>query len=164
MIDAAAAGQLAALNGTGTGRGYADLAFTDAAGKPQDHRRFRRQDAAGQLLGQLVRALPRRNAGAAGPRRPNTIPTPSRSCRSISTSATAASTRRKAFLADEKLTCRSIPHRFEAFQRLQRQAVTVGLPTTLLLDEKGCELAVLQGPAEWNSPDGRAVIDALLGT
>ena len=33
-IDAAAIGQLAALNGTGQGRGYADLAFTDAAGKP----------------------------------------------------------------------------------------------------------------------------------
>ena len=33
-IDAAAIGQLAALNGTGQGRGYADMAFTDAAGKP----------------------------------------------------------------------------------------------------------------------------------
>ena len=32
-----------------------------------------------------------------------------------------------------------------------------------LLDEKGCELGVLQGPAVWNSPDGYAVIDALLG-
>ena len=31
-IDKAATGQLAALQGTGTGRGYADLAFTDANG------------------------------------------------------------------------------------------------------------------------------------
>ena len=34
----------------------------------------------------------------------------------------------------------------------KQQAVAVGLPATLLLDEKGCELAVLQGPAEWDSP------------
>jgi len=42
--------------------------------------------------------------------------------------------------------------------------VAVGLPATLLLDEKGCELAVLQGPAEWDSPDGKAVIDTLIGS
>lgn len=32
-VDAVAVGQLAALNGTGTGRGYSDMKFTDAAGK-----------------------------------------------------------------------------------------------------------------------------------
>ena len=37
-----------------------------------------------------------------------------------------------------------------------------GLPATLVLDENGCELGVLQGPAEWNTDDGRAVIEALL--
>ena len=34
---------------------------------------------------------------------------------------------------------------------------------TLLLDPEGCELAVLQGPAEWNSKDGKAVVEALIG-
>jgi hypothetical protein len=38
----------------------------------------------------------------------------------------------------------------------------VGLPATLVLDENGCELGVLQGPAEWNTPDGEAVIQKLL--
>src|ERR1700712_3198750 len=33
-VDAAAIGQLAALNGTGTGRGYSDMSFTDKDGKP----------------------------------------------------------------------------------------------------------------------------------
>src|SRR5690606_16128271 len=33
IVDAAAVGHLAALNGTGTGRGYADMAFKDAEGK-----------------------------------------------------------------------------------------------------------------------------------
>jgi hypothetical protein len=35
VVDSSAQGELAALNGTGTGRGYADLAFTDAAGAPR---------------------------------------------------------------------------------------------------------------------------------
>ena len=33
----------------------------------------------------------------------------------------------------------------------------------VLLDENGCELANLPGPAEWNTPDGENVIKALLG-
>jgi hypothetical protein len=50
---------------------------------------------------------------------------------------------------------------FDAFKRLQTEAVAAGLPSSLLLDKKGCEIGVLQGPAEWNSPDGKTVIDAL---
>jgi hypothetical protein len=51
---------------------------------------------------------------------------------------------------------------FEAFNRLKAEAVAIGLPATLLLDEDGCELAVLQGPAAWDSDDGIKVIDALI--
>ena len=43
------------------------------------------------------------------------------------------------------------------------EAVAIGLPATLLLDPEGCELAVLQGPAEWHSADGKAVVEALIG-
>jgi thiol-disulfide isomerase/thioredoxin len=50
---------------------------------------------------------------------------------------------------------------FEAFKHLQTTAVAIGLPSTLLLDGKGCELGILQGPAEWDSPEGHAVIAAL---
>ena len=52
---------------------------------------------------------------------------------------------------------------FKAFDRLKTQAVTLGLPATLLLDAKGCELAVLQGPAEWDSADGLKVAQTLAG-
>jgi hypothetical protein len=52
---------------------------------------------------------------------------------------------------------------FKAFDRLKNNAVAIGLPATILLDPKGCELAVLQGPAEWNTPDGEAVVKALTG-
>ena len=49
------------------------------------------------------------------------------------------------------------------FERLRNEAVTLGLPATLLLDETGCELAVLQGPAAWSSADGNRVIETLIG-
>ena len=50
---------------------------------------------------------------------------------------------------------------FEAFKQLQTSGVALGLPSTLLIDKKGCEIGVLQGPAEWDSPDGINVIEAL---
>ena len=49
------------------------------------------------------------------------------------------------------------------FERLRNEAVTLGLPATLLLDESGCELAVLQGPAAWDSEDGHRVVETLIG-
>ena len=51
---------------------------------------------------------------------------------------------------------------FAAFERLKQQAVAVGLPATLVLDENGCELAVLQGPAHWDTPDGEAVVEQMI--
>lgn len=51
---------------------------------------------------------------------------------------------------------------YKVFERLRNEAVTVGLPATLLLDESGCELAVLQGPAHWDTPDGHAVVETLI--
>lgn len=37
-----------------------------------------------------------------------------------------------------------------------------GLPTTLLIDREGCEMAHLPGPAEWASEDGKRVIEAAI--
>ena len=51
---------------------------------------------------------------------------------------------------------------FAAFDRLKTEAVSLGLPTTLLLDRNGCELAVLQGPAKWDSADGQNVVKAVI--
>jgi hypothetical protein len=36
------------------------------------------------------------------------------------------------------------------------------MPTTLLVDPNGCEIASLSGPAEWASADGLKLIDAVL--
>ncbi len=48
-------------------------------------------------------------------------------------------------------------------QVLQRSGHVVGLPTTLLVDPAGCELALLKGPAEWASPDALAFVRGALG-
>jgi thiol-disulfide isomerase/thioredoxin len=37
-----------------------------------------------------------------------------------------------------------------------------GFPTTLIYDAKGAERARLSGAADWNSPDARAVVEALM--
>ena len=37
------------------------------------------------------------------------------------------------------------------------------MPTTLLIDPNGCEIASLSGPAEWASDDGVKLVSAALG-
>lgn len=49
------------------------------------------------------------------------------------------------------------------FQDLKAAGRAFGMPTTILLDKEGCELATLAGPAEWSSPDAFAFIAKALG-
>lgn len=46
------------------------------------------------------------------------------------------------------------------FSNLKSEAMAVGLPTTVLVDGKGCALGVMSGPAEWDSADAAALIAA----
>jgi thiol-disulfide isomerase/thioredoxin len=160
-VDAAATGELAALNGTGKGRGYASMAVTDAEGA-----NLTIADFAGRKL--LV------NFWASW-----CIP-----CRAEmpALEAIASKYNSDAFLVLPVNTGEAEPEKgvaflaegnwahlplyvdpdWAAYKRMQREAVTVGLPVTLLLDEKGCEIAVLQGPAGWDTPDGERVIEAFL--
>lgn len=46
---------------------------------------------------------------------------------------------------------------------LQSAAGSTGLPTTALIDAKGCMLGVMNGPAEWSSEEGKKLIRAALG-
>lgn len=163
-IDGVAAGELAALNGTGQGRGYASMAFKDAAGADMTI-----ADFAGKKL--LVNfwaswcvpcreEMPALDALATQYNSDDFMVLP------INLDIGAGGLEKaQAFLDENQFA--NLPlyadNTFAAFERLKQQAVAVGLPATLLLDEKGCELAVLQGPAEWNTPDGEAVIEALLG-
>jgi thiol-disulfide isomerase/thioredoxin len=49
------------------------------------------------------------------------------------------------------------------FQQLRAVDRAVGMPTTLLIDKEGCELAYLAGPAEWASDEAKAFIRSALG-
>jgi thiol-disulfide isomerase/thioredoxin len=51
----------------------------------------------------------------------------------------------------------------KVFQQLRAVDRAVGMPTTLLIDANGCELAYLAGPAEWSSPEAVKLIRAALG-
>jgi thiol-disulfide isomerase/thioredoxin len=46
------------------------------------------------------------------------------------------------------------------FTKLKGRGLGFGLPTTILVDGKGCRLGVVEGPAEWDSKDARALIEA----
>lgn len=49
------------------------------------------------------------------------------------------------------------------FQDLKRRGLAIGLPTTLLVDGKGCEIGILEGPTAWDSDDAKALIRAAAG-
>lgn len=48
------------------------------------------------------------------------------------------------------------------FQVLRAARKIEGMPVSLLVDPEGCELAILQGPADWASADARALVGAAL--
>ena len=48
------------------------------------------------------------------------------------------------------------------FNDLKRRGLAYGLPVTLLVDDEGCLLANMNGPAEWASPDAKRLIEAAM--
>lgn len=162
-IDAVAAGELAALTPTGTGRSYSDLGFIDDTGRPMTLKDF-----AGKPL--LVNfwatwcvpcreEMPALNALAAAYSEDvfGVVPV------NLDTGGDAMD-KVRSFLFDEGLS--NLPvlsdPSFAAFERLKATGVALGLPATVLVDAQGCEIAILQGPAAWNSADGHKVIEALI--
>jgi len=163
-IDAAAQGELAALMATALGRGYGDMGFTGPDGQPSSI-----ADFAGKKL--LVNfwaswcvpcreEMPALDALAAKYNGEDFMVLPI----NLDIGANGKD-KAQQFLTEAKVP--NLPlyadSSFSAFERLKTQGVAIGLPATLLLDETGCEIAVLQGPAEWASPDGERVVEALLG-
>ena len=48
----------------------------------------------------------------------------------------------------------------KVFQDLKAIGKALGMPTSILIDAKGCEIATLAGPAEWASDDAIKLIKA----
>jgi thiol-disulfide isomerase/thioredoxin len=51
----------------------------------------------------------------------------------------------------------------KVFQDLKAIGKAIGMPTTLLVDPNGCEIASLAGPSEWASDDALKLVSAALG-
>lgn len=49
-----------------------------------------------------------------------------------------------------------------AFNVLKKRGLAFGLPVTVLIDEKGCMLGSMNGPAKWDSLDAKTLIKAAL--
>ena len=51
---------------------------------------------------------------------------------------------------------------FAIFNDLKKRGLALGLPTTILVDGKGCRIGGIEGPAEWDSEDAKALITAAM--
>jgi thiol-disulfide isomerase/thioredoxin len=68
------------------------------------------------------------------------------------------------FLQDAKLTRLGYfsDQKAKAFQDLKAIGRALGMPTSVLVDGQGCEIATIAGPAEWGSDDAVKLIQAAL--
>jgi thiol-disulfide isomerase/thioredoxin len=49
------------------------------------------------------------------------------------------------------------------FNALKKQGLAFGLPVTLLVNDKGCLVSAMNGPAAWDSDDAKGLIKAAVG-
>jgi thiol-disulfide isomerase/thioredoxin len=70
----------------------------------------------------------------------------------------------KTFLSDAKLTRLDYfnDQTAKVFQELKSVGRALGMPTSVLVDGKGCEIATIAGPAEWDSDDAIKLITAAM--
>ena len=71
----------------------------------------------------------------------------------------------KEFLKEGNLTHLSYFHDNSAkvFQELKAAGRALGMPTSMLVDSSGCEIATLAGPAEWASDDAVKLVTSASG-
>ena len=72
----------------------------------------------------------------------------------------------KNFLKEAKLTNLGYfsDEKAKVFQDLKAIGRALGMPTSVLVDAKGCEIATIAGPAEWDSDDALKLIQAATAT
>src|SRR5579885_3344792 len=72
----------------------------------------------------------------------------------------------KNFLKDAKLTRLGYfnDEKAKVFQDLKAAGRALGMPTSVLVDGQGCEIATIAGPAEWDSEDAVKLINAATAT
>ncbi len=51
----------------------------------------------------------------------------------------------------------------DAFETLRKDGKALGLPVTLVIDKDGCELGAIEGGANWDSAEAKALVETLKG-
>jgi thiol-disulfide isomerase/thioredoxin len=71
----------------------------------------------------------------------------------------------KQFYAETGLTDLPLLHdgTLGVFNALKKKGYAFGMPSTLLIDEKGCVLASMNGPAHWSGEDAKALVRKAVG-
>jgi len=157
-----AQGELAALTMASKPLRVPDLAFDDASGKSRKLSEFRGRTVLVNLWAtwcvpcrREMPALDQLQAKLGGPK--------------FEVVAVNIDTRDpekpKAFLKDGGLTNLSYFHDNSAkvFQDLKAAGRALGMPTSMLVDSSGCEIATIAGPAEWASDDAVKLVTAATG-
>src|SRR5580704_6410616 len=70
----------------------------------------------------------------------------------------------KNFLKEARLTALGYfsDEKAKSFQDLKAAGRALGMPTSVLIDGRGCEIATIAGPAEWDSEDAVKLITAAM--
>ena len=155
-------GEVAAVRLAEDARKLPVLAFRDADGQPKIARRLARPYRAVNLWATWCvpcrKEMPALDAlqdklGVAAVRGGGGQHRHPRSGQAAATGCATSGSRHLAYYSDANA---------KVFQDLKTVGKAIGMPTTLLVDPNGCEIASLSGPAEWASADGVKLISAAL--
>jgi thiol-disulfide isomerase/thioredoxin len=157
-----AQGEVAALNVNKNPKPAVDISFSDADGKKLTLADFKGRNVLLNLW--ATWCVPCRAEMPALDRLQAKLGSPDFEVVAINID-TSRLDRPKAFLAEAgvKSLNRYADPSADSFEALKVAGKALGLPTSLLIDPQGCELAVMAGPAQWDSSDAAKVITAMVG-
>lgn len=155
-------GEVAALTMASTPLRLPDLAFEDSDGKPKKLSDFRGKTLLVNLW--ATWCVPCRKEMPALDQLQAKLSGPNFEVVAINID-TRDSEKPKNFLKDANLTRLGYftDQKAKVFQDLKSIGRALGMPTSVLVDPQGCEIATIAGPAEWASDDALKLIRAALG-
>ena len=154
-------GEVAALTMAAAPLKLPDLAFEDAEGKPKKLSDFRGKTLLVNLW--ATWCVPCRKEMPALDELQGKLAGPNFEVVAINID-TRDPEKPKTFLKDANLTRLGYfnDQKAKVFQDLKAVGRALGMPTSVLVDPQGCEIATIAGPAEWASEDALKLIRAAL--
>ncbi|MDA9549187.1 MULTISPECIES: thiol:disulfide interchange protein TlpA [unclassified Bradyrhizobium] len=155
-------GEVAALTMASTPLRLPDLAFEDSEGKPKKLSDFRGKTLLVNLW--ATWCVPCRKEMPALDELQGKLSGPNFEVVAINID-TRDLEKPKTFLKDANLVRLGYfsDHKAKVFQDLKAVGRALGMPTSVLVDPQGCEIATIAGPAEWASEDALKLIRAATG-